>query len=122
MTRADFEKKTSRLHTMWVVWLFAFMGVVTPFTVFVLRDAMRPYEDDLRLHFGYFTSWALSFAVVGVGMGLFNLWVRIFDRGMGLRCSHCGYSLSFRIHFEPVLKTGECPKCHTRILDNTPPS
>jgi hypothetical protein len=92
---------------------------------FLLADHIRPLLDalDARVHIhgeivaGLFRGIAGSALLLPVLFGPLYIVLLLFERRFGLRCPHCGKSLTYRCDPTVVLRSGICRRCGVRLFE-----
>jgi len=110
MNRSTYKSASQRVHTICSA-AFALMAIALVGGTFFTADYVSSY---ISLKRGVLFGLATPLACVGI---LFALWAtRALDRRLGLRCDHCGNSLTFRGNSTRVLESGLCPSCRTTVI------
>ena len=110
MNRAAYKSAAQRIHVICFA-AFALMAVALVGGTFFTADYVSSYISLKRV-----VLFGLATPLAGIGI-LFALWAtRLLDRRLGLRCAHCGNSLTFRGIADRVLESGHCPSCRTTVI------
>ena len=113
MTSDTFKAKSKRLG---LVFFVAFFGVAIPLLAAVLYGAhwvATEFQFERTVVFRLSTPLACGACIAG------GYAMQALDRRFGLRCPHCGHSLTFRRHPAQIIATGSCPDCHESVFHAT---
>jgi phage terminase large subunit GpA-like protein len=111
MTSDTFKVKSKRLAAVFFV---AFFGVAIPLLAVVLYAAhwvSTEFQFERSVVFLVSTPLACGAFIVG-GYAMQSL-----DRRFGVRCPHCGHSLTLRRHPARIVASGSCPDCHESVFN-----
>ena len=110
MTSGTFKSTSKRLGLMFFV---AFFGVAILLLAAVLYTAhwvSTEFQFERRVVFLLATPLACGAFIAG------GYAMQALDRKFGLRCPHCGHSLTFRRHPTRIVESGSCPDCHEPVF------
>jgi predicted RNA-binding Zn-ribbon protein involved in translation (DUF1610 family) len=110
MTSETFKTKSKRLSLAFFV---VFFGVAVPLLAAVLFGA-----DWVSTQF-QFERAVVFLLAMPLACGAFiagGFAMEALDRRFGLRCPHCGHSLTFRRHPARIAASGVCPDCHESVF------
>jgi DNA-directed RNA polymerase subunit RPC12/RpoP len=111
MTSDTFQFKSKQLASLF---LFTFISVAIPLLAVVLYAA-----HQVITHFGvqrenvFLLSTPLACGAFIIG----GFAVQALDRRYGVRCPHCGHSLTLRRRPKRIAASGTCPDCHESVFD-----
>ncbi|MEO5803987.1 MAG: hypothetical protein ABIR24_10690 [Verrucomicrobiota bacterium] len=111
MTSDTFKAKSKRLG---VAFFVVFFGVAIPLLAAVLYGAhwvSTEFQFERTVVFLLSTPLACGAFIAG------GFVVQSLDRRYGLRCPHCGHSLTFRRHPARINASGSCPDCHETVFN-----
>ena len=110
MTSDTFKAKSQRLAAVFFV---VFFGVAISLLAVVLYAAnwvSTEFHFERTVVFLFATPLACGPFVAG------GYVMRSIYRRFGVRCPHCGHSLTFRRHPTRIVASGSCPDCHESVF------
>jgi hypothetical protein len=110
MTVESFKEKSKRLGVMY---LFAFFGVALPLLAVVLYAA---HWVSTQFQFERSVVFLLAAPLAGSAFIAGGFAMQSLDRTFGVRCPHCGHSLTFCRQAARIVASGACPDCHESVF------
>ncbi len=93
---------------------------ITAIAVSILIFAVVMFADDrIAAHVSFDRSWVFFLSTpFACGSFCVGVWAaHLVDRRIGLRCPHCGRSLTLRCDPRKIIASGLCPDCHEKVFD-----
>lgn len=124
MTRGSYISQAKKLQFLGgLIFIFVGWGLAGGVSLWLVRDGGLVQVIRERLSMHVHPDWI---GVVGIlplipilvsPIVLALLLVKLLDRRIGVRCPHCGKSLTLRCHYRVVANTGQCELCHESVFD-----